>query len=284
MTPQEQADELYKRGLLLFSQPLDKRGLVLLTQLWEEALKLYREIGNEIRVKEIESVLARLYKCAAGAKHRYEEKTHEQTSQPLPAESEPAAINSNFNEWGLFAKIGCYGFGGPMAVFSLLRDELVIRKKILTDKDFLEGAVLGDILPGPVTMDIVTYTGYKLKKWTGAFLSTLLFILPSFILMIFLAIYYDSFIMIPKVINLFKCLGAAVVGIIISVGLKLGEGEIKDFRATGILIWAFMSSLVFKFDIIVVVGFAGLAGILLYLPPPRGFSFGKKKQGVNEEV
>ena len=170
-----------------------------------------------------------------------------------------------FRDWGTFFKVGCLGFGGPLAVFSLLEDELVRKKKILSDKDFLEGAVLGDILPGPVTMDIVSYTGYRLKKWTGAVIATTIFILPSFVLMVILAMLYDKYSVTPKVESVFKCLGAAVTGLIVSVGMRLGEKEVKDYCGTGILIWAFASALIFKLDILTVVGLSGLAATLLYI-------------------
>lgn len=170
-----------------------------------------------------------------------------------------------FGEWTAFLKIGCLGFGGPMAVFSLLRDELVERKKIITDEDFLEGAVLGDVLPGPVTMDIVSYTGFKMKKWTGAFIATAVFILPSFVLMIILAELYNTYNVTPRIESMFKCLGAAVTGLIVSVGMSLGEREVRDYGTTSILIWAFASALVFRLDIVTIVGLAGLAGILLGL-------------------
>ena len=45
-------------------------------------------------------------------------------------------IIGKFKDWFMFFKIGCFGFGGPMAVFTLLQDELVREKKILTNKDF----------------------------------------------------------------------------------------------------------------------------------------------------
>jgi len=247
----KQADELYKRGLLVFNQPITKETLKLVTELWQEALKLYRKIGDESKAREIEKSLINLYKKKAIKMERKKEQGNN--------------ILTKFVNWGLFFKIGCLGFGGPMAVFSLLENELVQRRKILTDKDFLEGAVLGDILPGPVTMDIVTYTGYKLKKWSGAISSTLIFILPSFILMIILAMLYDKYKITPKIETIFECLGAAVTGLIVSVGLRLGEKEIKDYRGAGILIWAFISSLIFKFDILTVVGLAGIAGTLLYI-------------------
>ena len=247
----KQADELYKRGLLVFNQPMTKETLKLVTELWQKALKLYRKIGDKSKAREIEKSLINLYKT--------------KSTKMEKKENQGNNIFKKFVNWDLFFKIGCLGFGGPMAVFSLLENELVQRRKILTDKDFLEGAVLGDILPGPVTMDIVTYTGYKLKKWSGAIRSTLIFILPSFILMIILAMLYNKYKITPKIETIFKCLGAAVTGLIVSVGLRLGEKEIKDYRGAGILIWAFTSSLIFKFDILTVVGLAGIAGTLLYI-------------------
>jgi len=130
----KQADELYKRGLLVFNQPITKETLKLVTELWQEALKLYHKIGDESKAREIGSSLISLYKKKS---IRMEKKKKQGNN-----------ILTKFVNWNLFFKIGCLGFGGPMAVFSLLENELVQRKKILTDKDFLEGAVLGDILPG----------------------------------------------------------------------------------------------------------------------------------------
>ena len=155
-----------------------------------------------------------------------------------------------------------------MAVFGLLENELVRQKKILTSTDFLEGAVLGETLPGPVTMDIVTYTGYKLNKWSGALISTVAFILPSFLLMLLLAAFYEKYSITPRVEALLGCLGAAVSALILSVGLNLSRKEIKDHREACILIGAFTASLVFKLDIALTVGLSGLVGIAVYCDDP----------------
>ncbi len=175
-----------------------------------------------------------------------------------------------FTDWGTFFKIGCVGFGGPMAVLALLQEELVNRKKVLTNEDFLEGAVLGDILPGPVTMDIVTYAGFKLRKWRGAIISTLAFMAPSFMLMLVVAQVYDKVSSIPLVTEIFKCLGAAVTGIILAVGMQLGGDVIRDYTATAICVWAFASSLIFNIDILIIVVMAGAAGTLLAMARPKG--------------
>lgn len=249
----KQAERLYRRGLHVFARSADSasmEGLELVAQLWQKSWELYRKIGDEDKAGELEKSLAALYKRKYLKVHGRKEKQ--------------SGIIKKFKDWFMFFKIGCFGFGGPMAVFTLLQNELVHEKQILTDKDFLEGAVLGDVLPGPVTMDIVTYTGYKLKKWSGALISTLAFILPSFVLMIIFAMLYDKYRITPKVEDVFKCLGAAVTGLIISVGLNLSKSEMKDYRELGVFIWAFASALIFKLDIVVIVGLAGVAGIVLY--------------------
>lgn len=254
----EQADRLYRRGLHAFAgspDSADMESLELVAGLWQKAWELYRDIGDKNKAGELEKSLAALYK------KKY---LKVQGNRRLRGR-----IASKFKDWLMFFKIGCFGFGGPMAVFTLLQDELVREKQILTDKDFLEGAVLGDVLPGPVTMDIVTYTGYKLRKWSGALISTLVFILPSFVIMIILAMLYDKYSITPKITAVLKCLGAAVTGLILSVALKLSKAEMKDYRELCVLIWAFASSIIFKLDIVVIVGLSGLVGIFLYHDDPE---------------
>lgn len=254
----EQAERLYLQGLHAFAgsaDPADSESMKLAAGLWQQAWELYRKAGDKDRAKELKKSLAVLYKKEYLKSHESNEKQ--------------GVIIGKFKDWFMFFKIGCFGFGGPMAVFTLLQNELVREKQILTDKDFLEGAVLGDVLPGPVTMDIVTYTGYKLKKWYGALTSTLVFILPSFVLMIILAMLYDKYRITPKVDDVFKCLGAAVTGLIVSVGLKLSKAEMKDYRELCILIWAFASALIFNLDIVVIVGLCGLVGVVIYHDEPK---------------
>lgn len=248
----EQAEQLYRRGLQVFARSMDRQSLEHVAELWQKAGQLYLKAGDKAKAKELQRSLVGLYR-----------------DKYLKADKKQSRVVKKFKDWLVFFKIGCFGFGGPMAVFTLLQDELVHEKQILTDKDFLEGAVLGDVLPGPVTMDIVTYTGYKLRKWYGAFIATLVFILPSFVIMLILAMLYDQYSITPKVTAVLKCLGAAVTGLILSVALKLSKAELKDYRELCILIWAFASSLIFKLDIVLIVGLSGLVGIVLYHDDPE---------------
>ncbi len=254
----EQAERLYLQGLHAFAgsvDPADTKRMKLAASLWQQAWEMYLRAGDKDKAKELKKSLAVLYKKEYLKLRKSEEKQE--------------GIIGKFKDWSMFFKIGCFGFGGPMAVFTLLEDELVGEKRILTGQDFLEGAVLGDVLPGPVTMDIVTYTGYKLKKWSGALISTLVFILPSFVLMTVLAMLYDKYSVTPKIAGILQCLGAAVTGFILSVALKLTKAEMKDYRELCVLIWAFASALIFKLDIVVIVGLCGLIGVVIYHDEPK---------------
>jgi chromate transporter len=254
----KQAQRLYLQGLHAFAgsaNRADTKRMKRAAGLWQKACQLYLKAGDKEKAKDLKKSLVVLYKKEYLKSRQSKEKR--------------GSLAGRFKDWFMFFKIGCFGFGGPMAIFTLLEDELVREKQILTNQDFLEGAVLGDVLPGPVTMDIVTYTGYKLKKWSGALASTLAFILPSFILMLILAIAYDKYSLTPKIAGILKCLGAAVTGLILSVALKLTKAEMKDYRELCILIWAFASSLIFKLDIIVIVGLCGLVGIVVYHDEPK---------------
>jgi len=75
---------------------------------------------------------------------------------------------------------------------------------------------------------------------------------------------YNKYRVTPKIEQFFKCLGAAVTGLIVSVGLNLSKSEMKDYRELCVLIWAFASALIFKLDIALIVGLAGVVGIVLY--------------------
>jgi chromate transporter len=265
------ADSLFKQGLFLYKESKTPEGVKTVADLWQKAIDIYRKLGDEVKVKEVQSYFNRLNRKIL------KDSSPESFSEKVKTKSKEL-----FNDWLVFLKIGCFGFGGPMAVLGLLQDELVTRKKVINNEEFMEGTVLGDIIPGPVTMDLVTYTGFKLRKWYGAILAIAIFILPSFILMVIMAKYYDAYNSIPMVNNIFKCLSAAVVAIIASVGLKLGKSEIKDYWGMGIFIWAFISFVFFKVDMIIVIILAGLVGILIEFAPPQELS--NVSKGIIKEV
>jgi chromate transport protein ChrA len=68
--------------------------------------------------------------------------------------------------------------------------------------------------------------------------------------------------------KIFHALGASVTAIVISVGLDLSREQIRSYLEMGIFVWAFASSLIFRFDMLAVVALAGVAGLLIEAVSP----------------
>ncbi|RKX35185.1 MAG: chromate transporter, partial [Thermotogae bacterium] len=77
----------------------------------------------------------------------------------------------------VFFKIGFVALGGGWAIVGVLKAELVSRG-LLTPEQFAQAVSIAQITPGPVAINLATYTGYMHYGFTGALLNTLAFITP----------------------------------------------------------------------------------------------------------
>jgi chromate transporter len=91
-----------------------------------------------------------------------------------------------------FFKLGCLGFGGPLALIAQMQKELVQDKKWLTDEQFNRVFALIKAMPGPVAFQTVVYLSHNRRGFWGGLVGGVALITPAAILMIFLATYYDA--------------------------------------------------------------------------------------------
>lgn len=98
----------------------------------------------------------------------------------------------------VFVKVGATGFGGAMPMLAMIQEELVERRRWVSPEEFSEEVMVGQILPGPVVVDVTTQVGYRLRGWPGAVVSVISFILPSFVLMLALTILYLRYGEMPQ--------------------------------------------------------------------------------------
>ena len=164
----------------------------------------------------------------------------------------------------LFLKVGATGFGGAMPMLAMIQGEVVEKRRWVSQEDFGEAVMLGQILPGPVAVDAVTHIGHHLRGWPGAIVSFVAFILPSFLLMVGLTALYLQFGQVPQLAGALKGLGAAVVALIVAAAYRMGKPAVKDWRAAVLLVAAMLALLVFQASVVLVVVLAGLAGLALY--------------------
>jgi chromate transporter len=160
-----------------------------------------------------------------------------------------------------FLKIGLTGFGGGFAVLSQIRHIVVLERRWLGENDFVEALALGQSLPGTSAGNAVTYIGYRLRGWRGAGASLSGFILPSMLMMIALAIFYDSFRALPNTEQLFHGFNSAVVALIAVTAWRMGKQTVSKPWQRFLMVLSCAAVVVFKATVVEVILLSGLVGI-----------------------
>ncbi len=122
----------------------------------------------------------------------------------------------------LAAILGVAGFGGGVAVISMVRRKLVSRAAMLSEAEFLKYLGLAQSLPGGLAINLFTQLGYRTGGAWVALLSTAIFVFPSAILMAVLAMIYPALREVPRVDAVFAGLNAGVLAIVTAAALQLG--------------------------------------------------------------
>ncbi|MGC8578729.1 MAG: chromate efflux transporter [bacterium] len=172
-------------------------------------------------------------------------------------------IKRILKEWNELWKYFFYiGFSyGPM-VYTLARMEFVEKLKILEHKDITEGIAVGEVMPGAVFVDFVSYLGFLIKKTRGAFLATAFFIAPSFLLMIVLSVLYMRYGQLPLIQKILQGLSAIMIALIIKVIIDIYKTGVNDPLC---LVVSSLALLLLLLNLnIVLILFIGIMLIFLY--------------------
>ncbi|MBQ2608181.1 MAG: chromate transporter, partial [Paludibacteraceae bacterium] len=123
-----------------------------------------------------------------------------------------------------FFKIGLFGFGGGMAIFSLIQME-VVQNGWLTPEEIVDIMAISQVTPGPIGINCATYVGYTIGGFWGSVLTTSAIILPSLIIMLSICKAYfwlnKRFQGNPYFEQTLRMLRFAVIGLIASAALML---------------------------------------------------------------
>jgi len=91
-----------------------------------------------------------------------------------------------------FFKIGCFTIGGGYAMVPVIQREIVENKKWISEDEFLDAIALTNSLPGPLATNTATYVGYRMAGIIGAITGVLATALPSFLIILAIAILFTS--------------------------------------------------------------------------------------------
>jgi chromate transporter len=136
-----------------------------------------------------------------------------------------------------FLKIGCVGFGGHMALVSLIQRIMVDKDETVNDEVILDSITVASLLPGPLAVNVVANIGYHLKGRVGAFISMLGVLLPACILMLLLSWTYFAYSYKIEWAEIMYYVGGTVSAIILSTGLQLYKKEIsKNYKKAALCV------------------------------------------------
>jgi chromate transporter len=136
-------------------------------------------------------------------------------------------------------KLGCISFGGPAGQIAIMHDELVERRRWISEKRFLHALNFCMALPGPEAQQLAAYVGYRLHGVRGALAAGGLFVLPSFLLLCLMSGVYVEYGTVPEVAGIVRGLGAAVVALVLAAILRVGGRVIHTPAALAMAAAAF---------------------------------------------
>ncbi|MBQ9651488.1 MAG: chromate transporter [Prevotella sp.] len=159
-----------------------------------------------------------------------------------------------------FFKIGLVTFGGGYAMIPIIENEVVDRHKWLAKDELLDLIAIAQSCPGVFAINISIFIGYKLQKTWGAIASAFATALPSFIIILLIAMFFHQFQDNPVVAAVFRGIRPAVVALIAVPTFRLAQSANITLTncwipiACALAIWALGVSPIL---VIIVAGLAG---------------------------
>ena len=126
----------------------------------------------------------------------------------------------------LICSLGAYG--GPEAHYGVFTDQLVIKKKYLSEEELIELVALCSVLPGPTSTQTIISIGYKVGGPKLAFLTMLVWALPVLIMMTALSFLYQILTVLAFDSDVLKYVGPMAVGFIVLAAYRIGKQVIVD--------------------------------------------------------
>ena len=157
-----------------------------------------------------------------------------------------------------FFKIGLFSFGGGFAMIPLIQREVIEKHKWIDEKDFLDMLVLAQSTPGPIAVNTSVFVGYKMAGVAGAIMATLGTVLPSFMVILLLALFFAEVRENRYVDAAFRAMRPAVVALIVAPLIGLVKGMkwylMAVSAAVAMAVWYFGFSPAYLIGLALVIG------------------------------
>ncbi|HRG81416.1 MAG TPA: chromate efflux transporter [Chitinophagaceae bacterium] len=162
----------------------------------------------------------------------------------------------------LFLKLGVVAFGGPAAHIAMMQEEVVTKRKWLTEQHFLDLIGATNLIPGPNSTEMAIHIGFEKGGWKGLIIAGLCFIMPAVLITGVFAWLYSLYGQVPAVQPFVYGIKPAIIAIILGAVFPLAKKSLKTPELVIIGILVLVCSLL-RFNEIYLMFGAGLVGLLL---------------------
>ncbi len=192
--------------------------------------------------------------------------TQEVTERPEPVSFFEAVL--------YWFKLGFISFGGPAGQISMMHQELVEKRRWISEHRFLHALNYTMVLPGPEAQQLATYIGWLMHGVWGGIAAGFLFVLPSLFILIGLTWVYLVYGDIPAVEGVLYGIKPAVTAIVVFAAYRIGSRALKNNILRGMAVLAFIAIFVFEIPFPYIVLAAGIIGYMGSRVSPQHFKAG----------
>ena len=169
----------------------------------------------------------------------------------------PVSLMQAFWFW---LKLGFISFGGPAGQIAIMHEELVERRRWISEKRFLHALNYCMLLPGPEAQQLATYLGWLMHRTWGGIVAGALFVLPSLFILIALSWIYIAYGDVPVVAGIFYGIKPAVAAIVLHAAHRIGSRALKNNWMWAIAAASFVAIFALNVPFPVIVATAALIG------------------------
>lgn len=182
-----------------------------------------------------------------------------ENTEAIEQEPEKITFKSAFLYW---LKLGFISFGGPAGQISMMHQELVEKRRWISEHRFLHALNYTMVLPGPEAQQLATYIGWLMHGVWGGIAAGVLFVLPSLFILITLTWVYLSFGDVSAVEGILYGIKPAVTAIVVFAAYRIGSRALKNnvLRAMAVVAFIAIFALNIPFPYIVL-----MAGIIAFV-------------------
>ena len=171
-------------------------------------------------------------------------------------------------------KLGFISFGGPAGQISIMHQELVERRRWISEKRFLHALNYCMVLPGPEAQQLATYIGWLMHRSWGGIVAGGLFVLPSLLILIALSWVYIAFGHVAWVAGIFYGIKPVVTAIVLQAAHRIGSRALKNKVLWGIAAASFVAIFALNAPFPLIVAVAALVGYVGGRVIPQDFQMG----------